>query len=55
VDSHGVYQGQWKKRHVYYKKCAYKLSKGPSSDAKEAVVEIAEVNEVPKSGCLIID
>ena len=51
VDSHGVYQGQWKKRHVYYKKCAYKIAK--STDAVTETKE--EVNEVPKSGCLIID
>lgn len=25
VDSHNVYQGQWLKRRVYYKKCAYKI------------------------------
>ena len=25
VDSHGVYQGQWCKRKIYYKKCAYKI------------------------------
>jgi superfamily II DNA or RNA helicase len=55
VDSHGVYQGQWKKRNAYYKKCAYKLSKGPAQE-KEADVEATVVEaEVPKSGCLIID
>jgi superfamily II DNA or RNA helicase len=25
VDSHDVYQGQWVKRRVYYRKCAYKI------------------------------
>jgi superfamily II DNA or RNA helicase len=25
VDSHGMYQGQWRKRASYYKKCAYRI------------------------------
>lgn len=25
VDSHGMYQGQWRQRRVYYNKCAYKI------------------------------
>lgn len=25
VDSHGIYQGQWRKRATYYKKCAYRI------------------------------
>jgi superfamily II DNA or RNA helicase len=25
VDSHGVYQGQWRQRRAYYNKCAYKI------------------------------
>jgi hypothetical protein len=51
VDSHGVYQGQWKKRYTYYKKCAYKISKGP---VEEEVKEQADA-EPAKSGCLIVD
>ena len=57
VDSHGVYQGQWKKRHVYYKRCAYKIAKGPIADAG-AEAEAEEVHaepEVQKAGCLIVD
>jgi hypothetical protein len=51
VDSHGVYQGQWKKRNVYYKKCAYKIAKSTDIETKAEVVEV----EVPKTGCLIVD
>jgi superfamily II DNA or RNA helicase len=25
VDSHGVYQGQWRKRRAFYKDCGYKI------------------------------
>jgi superfamily II DNA or RNA helicase len=25
VDKHSMYKGQWKKRHAYYKQCAYKV------------------------------
>ena len=25
VDSHGIYQGQWRQRRAYYNKCAYKI------------------------------
>lgn len=41
VDSHGVYQGQYRKRAQYYKKCAYRIQLGsqdesePSEDEKE--------------------
>ena len=51
VDSHGIYQGQWLKRRVYYKKCAYKM------ETEVVVKEDEEVIPVPSvaSGCLIQD
>lgn len=42
VDSHGMYQGQWKKRRAFYKACGYKIqlqqygSKETSEDSDEA-------------------
>ena len=48
VDSHGVYQGQWKKRAQYYRKCSYRIQIG-DEDEPEKIEE-----EVP-SDCLIID
>jgi len=53
VDSHGVYQGQWKKRNAYYKKCAYKITKGAAHVEAEAEA-VAEAVAVP-NGCLIVD
>lgn len=35
VDSHDVYQGQWVKRRVYYRKCAYKIE-GEVSKGRKA-------------------
>ena len=55
VDCHTVYQSQWRKRLVYYKKCAYKIQNGthePREEQKEEQVE--ESNQEP-SGCLILD
>lgn len=51
VDSHGVYQGQWIKRRVYYKKCAYKMENGLGQvDKKEQIQD-----EIVPKGCLIVD
>ena len=58
VDSHDVYQNQWGKRRVYYRKCAYKIegearSKDKDKD-KEKTEEEETIEIVPASGvCLI--
>jgi superfamily II DNA or RNA helicase len=55
VDVHGVYQGMWKKRRAYYKKCAYKIVFGSN---EVEVVESSSDDEIvteEKSSCLIID
>jgi superfamily II DNA or RNA helicase len=51
VDSHGMYQGQWRKRAAYYKKCAYRIQVGDQdeSEANE------EEEEKEPDGCLILD
>jgi hypothetical protein len=33
VDSHGVYQGQYKKRRVFYRKCGYSFQTRIYNDA----------------------
>ena len=56
VDSHGVYQSQWRKRAMYYKKCAYKIQTG--SHEPSETTEIDEQLEEPNqesSGCLLVD
>lgn len=56
VDSHGVYQGQWNKRRIYYKKCAYKMETAGAAAAAAAAAEVEEVIPVPlQSGCLLLD
>jgi superfamily II DNA or RNA helicase len=48
VDSHGMYQGQWRKRAAYYKRCAYRIQVGNQEEA--------EASEPEESGeCLILD
>ena len=47
VDSHGMYQGQWKKRAAYYKKCAYQIQ--TESQAQ------SDTEEVHQEDCLIMD
>ncbi|NBO61311.1 MAG: hypothetical protein EBU82_10120 [Flavobacteriia bacterium] len=49
VDSHGMYQGQWKKRAIYYKRCAYRIQVGDQEEAETSEVEDKD------EGCLILD
>jgi superfamily II DNA or RNA helicase len=49
VDSHGMYQGQWKKRAAYYKRCAYRIQIGDQEESETSDTEEQE-NE-----CLIMD
>ena len=53
VDSHGMYQGQWRKRAAYYKKCAYRIQVG-DQDESETNEEEKEQEKEP-DGCLILD
>lgn len=57
VDCHTVYQSQWRKRAMYYKKCAYKIQHGSheASDEKEQLDEHLEESTKEPSGCLLID
>jgi superfamily II DNA or RNA helicase len=54
VDMHGVYQSQWKKRALYYKKCAYKIQQGSHEPTEQETDQLEESNQEP-SGCLILD
>ena len=49
VDSHGLYQSQWKKRVAYYKRCAYRIQVGDQEES-----ETSEEEKEPE-GCLILD
>jgi superfamily II DNA or RNA helicase len=57
VDSHGVYQGQWRKRRVFYKSCGYKIliekygETESSEDTEEEVVTTASL----ANQCIIVD
>ena len=42
VDSHGMYQGQWRKRAAYYKKCAYRIQVGDQEESETSEVEEKE-------------
>lgn len=50
VDSHGVYQSQWKKRAAYYRKCAYQIQVGDQEEC-----DTSEKEEKEPDGCLILD
>ncbi len=57
VDCHAVYQSQWRKRAMYYKKCAYKIQIGshePNANEEEEEEQLEEAKEEP-SGCLLVD
>ena len=71
VDSHGVYQGQWIKRKIYYKKCAYKITVNgdtnetnetnetngakETKEAKEAKEKIPDTIPIVKGRCMMVD
>jgi superfamily II DNA or RNA helicase len=60
VDSHGVYQGQWRKRRVFYKSCGYKIlieKYGETESSEDTEEEENSVNQTQLStnGCIIID
>jgi superfamily II DNA or RNA helicase len=48
VDSHGMYQGQWRKRAAYYRKCAYRIQIGDQEEAEPS-------EEEKEEECLIMD
>ncbi len=56
VDSHGMYQGQWRKRRAFYKACGYKIvtqsyaSKETSEDSSDA-----EQPKQVQGGCMIVE
>lgn len=49
VDSHGMYQGQWRKRASYYKKCAYRIQYENQNQSEK------EEKEEDGDDCLIMD
>jgi hypothetical protein len=61
VDSHGVYQGQWRKRKAYYKKCAYKVVIHGKEEVKEkekekeAKEKSSDVIPITKGRCMMVD
>jgi superfamily II DNA or RNA helicase len=61
VDSHGVYQGQWRKRRVFYKACGYKIliqqykSDETSEDSGESEDESTVKVTADANGCMIVE
>ena len=53
VDVHGVYQGMWKKRLAYYKKCAYKIVFGAQLEVMDSSDDDTATEQ--KGACLIDD
>lgn len=50
VDNHGMYQGQWRKRAAYYKKCKYRIQVGNQEESDNS-----EHEEPQEDECLILD
>ena len=58
IDSHGVYQGQWRKRRAFYKACGYKMTfevYGAEEESSEDDEAIESQDQTPSGGCCIID
>jgi hypothetical protein len=61
VDEHSMYQGQWRKRLAYYRKCAYQIERW-AIGADEGAVMVArggaakkEAATEPEGGCMLTD
>jgi superfamily II DNA or RNA helicase len=65
IDSHGVYQGQWRKRRAFYKACGYQFQFTTYKE-KELVTFVEEEKDlsslssdqesvIPSNGCLFVD
>jgi superfamily II DNA or RNA helicase len=56
VDSHGVYQGQWRKRRAFYKACGYnfQFETYKTNDTSEDSESEAEPLNI-KGGCVIVE
>jgi superfamily II DNA or RNA helicase len=61
VDSHGVYQGQWRKRRAFYKACGYKIllqqynSDETSEDSEESDDESTVKITADANGCMFVE
>jgi len=57
IDSHGVYQGQWRKRRAFYKTCGYKMTFEVYGTEEESSEEDQEESQEqkPSGGCCIVD
>ena len=65
LDEHSMYQGQWRKRFTYYKKCHYKIERLAHGADKGSIMkytaataakaEAAEEGQSQSAGCLIED
>lgn len=53
VDDHGMYQGQWRKRAAYYKRCGYKIQLGSDTNQEES--DLQETHELKDDECCIMD
>jgi hypothetical protein len=65
VDDHSMYQGQWRKRLAYYKRCSYQIEYWamggttpsrvikPAAQTTSVAVESSEGGA--EGGCLILD
>jgi superfamily II DNA or RNA helicase len=53
IDSHQMYQSQWRKRLEYYKKCSYQLEKWSMTAETGVPLQTRAVKKQEKGGCLI--
>jgi hypothetical protein len=52
IDSHQMYQSQWRKRLEYYKKCAYKIERW-SMTGDTGIPVVSKAPKKQESKCLI--
>jgi hypothetical protein len=61
IDDHPMYQGQWRKRLTYYKRCAYQIehwkmgAEAGRVVARAAATATATQPQASTAGCLIAD
>jgi len=55
VDTHSMYQSQWRKRREYYEKCAYKIERWKMGADSGRIMASKKAAADPAAHCLITD
>jgi len=55
IDTHSMYQSQWKKRLTYYKKCCYQIERWSMGASSGTSFKAPAAAAAKPTGCLLED